>query len=208
MMTCNRQIQCLERAKKLIILTLVTLGIGGVSEGAIAESQETENVQEFETFIDWCENRDNLTATAQHTVDMLLKETVKPVWMEGQQDCRMADEQLQSMTELHLGKDKIENLAPLSSLTSLAWLNLWENRVEDLAPLFSLTSLTWINFTNNPKLNYQTCPLQLEPDNCLFEHSKPTSPPTIFKRPVLFNHNRHLRKRGNGERGTGNSGKN
>ena len=117
-------------------------------------------VQQFDRFAQWCENRSELTEAARHTVEMLL------VLVETQ-DCQIADERLADLTTLYLRYKRISDIRPLSSLTHLTTLYLWDNQIVDVSPLSSLTNLNWIFLSGNP-ITDRTCPLE-PPSNCYFE---------------------------------------
>ncbi|MGB3692183.1 MAG: hypothetical protein WA999_05620, partial [Spirulinaceae cyanobacterium] len=48
------------------VYAVVALGVGGSWHQATAQGQQ------FETFAQWCENRETLTSEARHTVEVLL----------------------------------------------------------------------------------------------------------------------------------------
>jgi hypothetical protein len=56
---------------------------------------------------------------------------------------------LKNLTRLDLGKNKITDISPISSLTKLTVIILFENRLTDLSPLASLTKLTSIHLNGN-----------------------------------------------------------
>ena len=53
------------------------------------------------------------------------------------------------MTYLHLGRNNISDLSPLSGLTNLTELWLFENNIADVSPLAGLTSLTRLRLGTN-----------------------------------------------------------
>ena len=60
---------------------------------------------------------------------------------------------LPNLTELDLGDNQIQDVAPLSGLTALTTLYLQENQIQDVAPLSGLTALTELWIGNNQIVN-------------------------------------------------------
>jgi hypothetical protein len=48
-----------------------------------------------------------------------------------------------------MGGNKVSDISPLATLTSLAHLYLWSNQISDLSPLSKLTSLTYLSLWRN-----------------------------------------------------------
>ena len=102
------------------------------------------------TFLDWCENRDNLNPEAKHTVEVIL-ERIRI------QDCQRAYQKLLSTTSLELSSDgvllqeRINDLSPLSSLVHLEELDLSDNEISDLTPLSSLVNLRTLYLNDGTK---------------------------------------------------------
>ncbi|WP_323843252.1 leucine-rich repeat domain-containing protein [Moraxella sp. Pampa] len=57
--------------------------------------------------------------------------------------------QLQGLTELGLGENQIQNIAPLANLTQLTELWLYDNQIQDITPLSNLTQLTRLDLDIN-----------------------------------------------------------
>ena len=58
-------------------------------------------------------------------------------------------ESLTSLVELDLGYNAVSNLYPLRNLTNLKWLRLEENRITDVSPLADLTNLEHLYLNNH-----------------------------------------------------------
>ena len=117
---------------------LPTLALGFNAQSA----QSQVNPDGFTRFADWCEHRDQLAASARHTVEVLLTQTET-------EDCDRADTILSSSTDLHLSNHQISDLAPLAPLTSLQELNLAVNQIVDIEPLANLTQLQRLSLNGN-----------------------------------------------------------
>ncbi|MDC0832125.1 hypothetical protein POG22_03755 [Geitlerinema sp. CS-897] len=121
--------------KKIIGVTFFfvsTIMLGG--EVALA--------REFDRFSDWCQNKEQLTPEARHTVEVLLEEA-------GTTECDRAEAELMSRTVLRIWRQEIINLQPLESLTNLTELYLISNEIENIEPLANLTNLTGLYLSLN-----------------------------------------------------------
>ena len=81
-------------------------------------------VQQFDRFAGWYENRAELTEAARHTVEVLLRNAQT-------EDCQIAEEQLSNLRVLYLWSNKIADVSALSSLDNLTGLFLNENPIAD-----------------------------------------------------------------------------
>ncbi|MEO1298535.1 MAG: leucine-rich repeat domain-containing protein [Cyanobacteria bacterium J06636_16] len=143
----------MKRGVKIGLLSILIARIDCTSAAAQNEIPLT-TFETFETFADWCLNRDRLTSEAQHTVENLLEKVEA-------QECSEAEDTLASLTELNRGYDEqIVDVTPLASLTHLTWLTLSNNQISDAKPLEGLTSLIEIDLSENPWQD-QRCPAQL-----------------------------------------------
>ena len=106
-----------------------SIASGGIALGLIC-ALTLENrtvlaqVQQFDRFADWCENREKLTKEARHTVEVLLRNAQT-------EDCQIAEEQLSNLRVLYLWSNKIADVSALSSLDNLTGLFLNENPIVD-----------------------------------------------------------------------------
>lgn len=147
--------EIITKSIKGFAYAIVLLTVGGGGHQAMAQGQQ------FESFAEWCENKEGLTNEAQHTVEVLLTQAET-------EDCQLAQRRLTNFTDLFLWNNGITDITPLSSLTNLTSLGLAENQIKDITPLSSLTNLTSLGLSGNPKLINQTCPI--EPQSiCIFE---------------------------------------
>ena len=83
------------------------------------KSQDSESVRKAEIatkMTEWCEKKPILAEETRITVEVLLERA-------GTKDCKKAGEILSNLTQLHLGKSNISDLAPISDLTNLMTLN-------------------------------------------------------------------------------------
>jgi internalin A len=94
------------------------------------------------SFAQWCEERNFLPVTTQHTIDILLKEA-------GTDNYQEADVKLSNITYLHISDNQIIDLAPLGNLTNLTVLLLLSNQISDVSPLARLTNLTRLELSDN-----------------------------------------------------------
>ncbi|MEG4998190.1 CHAT domain-containing protein [Microcoleus sp. B4-D4] len=129
-------------------LTFLAWGRWGLAVGAsmLLGSAAGSNPKTFESFGDWCSNKDNLTPEARHTVEVLLSEAKT-------QECSRAAQTLANLTQLSLKSNQIVNLEPLASLTNLTILELNENQIVNLEPLANLTNLRILELNENQIVN-------------------------------------------------------
>ncbi|MEG4045315.1 CHAT domain-containing protein [Microcoleus sp. Pol17_C1] len=114
-------------------------GRWGLAVGAtiLMGSAATPNPQTFESFADFCTNKENLTPEARHTVEVLLSKAKT-------QECDRAQKTLTNLTELSLIRNQIVDIKPLSKFTNLRKLNLSLNQITDVQPLSGLTNLRFL----------------------------------------------------------------
>ncbi|WP_434685117.1 leucine-rich repeat domain-containing protein [Pseudanabaena minima] len=109
----------------------------------VRESESKQvNTDTFNSFEDWCENKDNLNEDIRHTIELLLLKVKTS-------DCKFASKELSTYTSLSLDKRGVSNLLPLSSFTNLTRLNLTNNKIVDIKPLEKLTKLTSLGISGN-----------------------------------------------------------
>ncbi|MCC3406054.1 MAG: CHAT domain-containing protein [Microcoleus sp. PH2017_10_PVI_O_A] len=120
-------------------LTFWVWGRVGLAVGAsiLLASATAPNPKTFESFGDWCTNKEHLTPQARHTVEVLLSKAKT-------QECDRAQATLTNLTELSLIRDRIVDIQPLSKLTNLKKLNLSSNQITDVQPLSGLTNLRFL----------------------------------------------------------------
>jgi Leucine-rich repeat (LRR) protein/CHAT domain-containing protein len=120
-------------------LILSTWGRWGLAVGAtiLMGSAAAPNPQTFESFADFCTNKENLTPEARHTVEVLLSKAKT-------QECDRAQKTLTNLTELSLIRNQIVDIKPLSKFTNLRKLNLSLNQITDVQPLSELTNLRFL----------------------------------------------------------------
>ncbi|MEG4499067.1 CHAT domain-containing protein [Microcoleus sp. F10-C6] len=114
-------------------------GPWGLAVGAtiLMGSAAAPNPQTFESFADFCTNKENLTPEARHTVEVLLSKAKT-------QECDRAQQTLTNLTELSLIRNQIVDIKPLSKFTNLRKLNLSLNQITDVQPLSGLTNLRFL----------------------------------------------------------------
>jgi internalin A len=118
------------------------LAIGIALSGGSAIADRAKQEENFNSFTDWCVNRDDISSEAQKTVEALLE-------VAGTDNCNDANKKLSSLTELNLRDRGLSDLRPLSSFTNLRNLMLLKNKIEDISPLANLTNLTQLNLAGN-----------------------------------------------------------
>ncbi|MEG3917858.1 CHAT domain-containing protein [Microcoleus sp. T3_A4] len=123
---------------------LSTWGRWGLTVGAtiLMGSAAAPNPQTFETFADFCTNKENLPPETRHTVEVLLSKAKT-------QECDRAQKTLTNLTELSLIRNQIVDIKPLSKFTNLRELNLISNQITDVQPLSGLTNLRFLTLTSN-----------------------------------------------------------
>ena len=106
--------------------------------------QLPEQPMAFDSFAEWCLNKDHLSTEARHTVEVLFE-------CAGTCECHEAERILSSLTELHLfwSFKPISDLSPLQTLTNLTELDLRSNQISDLLPLQTLTNLSCLDLNSN-----------------------------------------------------------
>ncbi|MEG4053978.1 MULTISPECIES: CHAT domain-containing protein [unclassified Microcoleus] len=114
-------------------------GRWGLAVGAtiLMGSAAAPNPQTFESFADFCTNKENLPPETRHTVEVLLSKAKT-------QECERAQKTLTNLTELSLIRNQIVDIKPLSKFTNLRKLNLSLNNITDVQPLSGLTNLRFL----------------------------------------------------------------
>ncbi|MEG4440975.1 CHAT domain-containing protein [Microcoleus sp. AT9_B5] len=114
-------------------------GRWGLAVGAtiLMGSAAAPNPQTFESFADFCTNKENLPPETRHTVEVLLSKAKT-------QECDRAQQTLTNLTELSLIRNQIVDIKPLSKFTNLRKLNLSLNQITDVQPLSELTNLRFL----------------------------------------------------------------
>ena len=120
-------------------LILSTWGRWGLAVGAtmLMGSAAAPNPQTFESFADFCTNKENLPPETRHTVEVLLLKAKT-------QECDRAQTALTNLTELSLIRNQIVDIKPLSKFTNLRKLNLSLNQITDVQPLSGMTNLRFL----------------------------------------------------------------
>jgi internalin A len=106
-----------------------------------SESQQV-NTDNFNSFEDWCENKDNLNEDVRYTIEQLLVKVKTS-------DCKFASKELSTYRSLSLNKRGISNILPLNSFPNLTKLNLADNQIVNIKPLEKLTKLTELVISDN-----------------------------------------------------------
>jgi Leucine-rich repeat (LRR) protein len=99
----------------MMMFFLVQSLLSGV---ASASPQQPES-KRFET---WCCQKKSVPAATRQTIDILLKKA-------GTKDCKLADRQLKTLTNLDLDDNQISDVKPLTGLTNLTRLSLEKNKI-------------------------------------------------------------------------------
>ncbi len=121
--------------KKALIYSIASLLLSPVF-GVVAAPEQPKS------FLQWCEQKQSVPATTRHTIDILLHEA-------GTKNCKLADRQLRTLTELDLSIDRLVDVQPLAGLTNLTELRLDSNQIVDIKPLAGLTNLTILYLHTN-----------------------------------------------------------
>ena len=116
----------------------MTIALGSNHLPVKAETQS----QNWNSFANWCLQRESLSEQAKYTVEILLEGA-------NTDNCVEADQKLSFQSNLYLGSRKISDLTPLSSLRELILLNLSSNRIVNIKPLSSLRELKILDLKNN-----------------------------------------------------------
>ncbi len=129
-----------KHLKTGMIGLLIILGFSG--NGLTQETQATPTESNFETFADWCRNRENLDPEAKRTVSLILQQA-------GTFNCGRASQNVQDMTQLDLSTSQISDIRPFQSLNNLVELKLINNQISDVTPLQSLENLEVLDLSYN-----------------------------------------------------------
>jgi len=119
------------------LLILITLGLPQASL-----AQLPPNSSSLKTFQDWCSNRQQLSADAKRTLDVLLQKV-------GTSNCDRANQMLAELQTLDLSTFLLSDLSPLQGLTHITGLKLRNNHISDLTPLQNLTNLEDLDLSYN-----------------------------------------------------------
>ncbi len=137
----NPLFQRLSKSFQVGILgILITFGLG--IEGYSQETQSNPTQENFETFADWCRNRENLNPEAKRTVSLILQQA-------GTFNCGRASQNVQEISQLDLSTSQVSDVRPLQSLENLVELKLINNRISDVTPLQSLENLEVLDLSYN-----------------------------------------------------------
>jgi internalin A len=98
--------------------------------------------QQPKTFLQWCQQKKSVSADTKRTIDILLYEA-------GTKDCKLANRNLNRLTELDLSINQLVDVQPLAGLTNLTELRLDSNQIVDIQPLAGLTNLTILYLHTN-----------------------------------------------------------
>jgi Flp pilus assembly protein TadD/S1-C subfamily serine protease len=105
-------------------------------------AQPSSSDFEYDSFTQWCVNRNKISSSAQKTVAVLL-ETAKS------SNCEIANQKLVRVSDLRLNFKEIVDVRPISSLTNLRTLVLQNNQITDISSLRSLTNLYALDLEKN-----------------------------------------------------------
>lgn len=125
------KIQCLMTGMMMIFLA------HPLRSSVASAAPQPSQINSFEA---WCQQKESVPAATRRTIDVLLKKA-------GTKNCKLADRQLKTLTDLDLGNNEISDVRPLAGLTNLTTLFLRVNKISDVKPLAGLTNLTllWLN---------------------------------------------------------------
>jgi Leucine-rich repeat (LRR) protein len=121
---------------------------GFAANGLTQETQLSPTENNFETFTDWCRNRENLDPAAKRTVSLILQQA-------GTFNCGRASQNVQEMTQLDLSTSQISDIRPFQSLNNLVELKLINNQISDVTPLQSLENLEVLDLSYNQISNVE-----------------------------------------------------
>ncbi len=116
--------------KKIIAIALLSILATRLGMQSLAAPSNR-----LETFADWCQERENLTPEARHTVEVVLEKV-------GTTECDRAEEKVATWSALAAIDKQIVDVAPFASLTNLTHLDLSNNQIVEVEPLAHLTNLT------------------------------------------------------------------
>lgn len=125
---------------------LIVFGFAG--NGLTQDIQLPPTESNFETFADWCRNRENLDPEAKRTVSLILQQA-------GTFNCGRASQNVQDMTQLDLSTSQISDIRPFQSLNNLVELKLINNQISDVTPLQSLENLEVLDLSYNQISNVE-----------------------------------------------------
>ena len=126
--------------KTFIISFLISLIL--VISSQIVYSQTKNNLPQYQTFEEWCINRENLAPETRHTVEVLLE-------FAQTKECNTAQSILDQEIELGLVDRQITDVSPLASLMHLESLVLYNNQITDISPLANLMNLEELYLSRN-----------------------------------------------------------
>ena len=105
----------------------------------VSKSLQQPEINSFEA---WCLQKKSVPLATRKTIDALLGQA-------GTEDCKLADRQLKTLTDLRFKDNQISDLKPLAGLTNLTDLLLGDNQISDLKPLASLNKLNRLLLKDN-----------------------------------------------------------
>ncbi|MGB7429832.1 MAG: leucine-rich repeat domain-containing protein, partial [Microcoleaceae cyanobacterium] len=126
--------------RKTFIISLLTCLLLVISSQAIYS--QTNNSPQYQTFEEWCINRENLTPETRHTVEVLLE-------VAETKECNIAQSILEQKKELVLSDRTITDVSPLANLINLERLYLDSNQITDISPLANLMNLESLYLDSN-----------------------------------------------------------
>jgi internalin A len=113
---------------------------------ALFDNPKPIQAQEYNSFAQWCANKNKLSPETRHTVEVLL-------WHSRTTVCEKAERILMKRINLQLGNSEIVDLRPLSSFSNLRTLDLAHNQVVDVSAIANLKGLNFLNLSNNRIVN-------------------------------------------------------
>jgi internalin A len=138
----------LSSSKMRFLITGMMMFLPFLSSIASAAPQQPQP----KSFEAWCRQRKSVPVATRHTIDILIKKA-------GTKNCKLADRQLKTLTDLDLDRNEISDLKPLAGLTKLTTLYLGSNQISDMKPLAGLTNLNYLWLGGN-QIAVKVCPVK------------------------------------------------
>ena len=138
----NRPRTCKYSIPKTMKKILGSIGIATCLIALLPVLTAQAKPTKVKSFAEWCQQKDTVPAATKQTIDILLKEA-------GTEDCKLADRQLKTLTDLDISGNEISDVKPLAGLTNLTQLNLDRNKIVDVKSLSGLTNLTQLGLALN-----------------------------------------------------------
>ncbi|AFY38360.1 Tetratricopeptide TPR_1 repeat-containing protein [[Leptolyngbya] sp. PCC 7376] len=108
----------------------------------VSVTAPTNATPDYQTFAEWCQNQDQISEDARHTVQVLLGQV-------GTTDCDTAQTLLSGVPLLALPGQNIRDVRPIGTLTQLQMLLLLDNDISDVSAIAKLTNLTSLDLGMN-----------------------------------------------------------